>query len=300
MDATPAYQGLARWVQQILQTGLSLNDDLNGYMESTFGRTDLTRILAEADSNEIDSLLELLFYPDIGLQIQYETQWGHIPFTDQDQRAVIELLQSEPLQVPILLQDKTPAMRIDVPDFVIASFIQRLNIACQPPADLTAVLERNLGNRLHMLTRVHLRNVSFSWQPQQVDLMHLFVNRMADHDDYETCLTFILSIIQEFGPQVQPYAFLAAKKFFYFQSLCKAEAFERKRQTSNMETLLLQGERSSHGSIEEWRSRMHRIDRICQALFGRTEFYHQPLEHHLDFQNKDNGQDLESVFRMLN
>ena len=299
MDTPTPYKGLACWVQQHLKTGLALNDNVLGYMEVTFGSTDLALILAEADSSEIDSLLELVFYPDTELQMQFESLWGHTVFSADDQAALIALLQNDPLQVPIHQPSQAPAIRLRVPDFAIEAFMKHLNITWQPPIELAQILENHLSNRLLRRTRVHLRNSVLTWQPHQVLLMRLLVTHMANQDDYEACLTFMLSILDEFEPRMQPYAFLAAKKFFYFQSLCRAEDFERKRQTSNMEILILQGERFAYGSIEEWRGKMQRIDRICQALFGRTEFYRQPLEQCLDVRKSDDGQDFESVFRML-
>ena len=46
-----------------------------------------------------------------------------------------------------------------------------------------------------------------------------------------------------------------------------------RRSAGNMEILMLQGARASHGTVAHWQRRMERIDHIAIALFGRSEVF---------------------------
>jgi hypothetical protein len=46
--------------------------------------------------------------------------------------------------------------------------------------------------------------------------------------------------------------------------------------------MMLQGNRAAHGGIAQWRIQMQQVDRICQTLFGRTQFFQQPDARSID------------------
>jgi hypothetical protein len=180
-----------------------------------------------------------------------------------------------------------------VPSFACRTFVERLNICRQPPEQLAQLLDADDLDDMELAIRVQLRNAGLSWHQDQVALIHLFLTRMQSSSPaIESDLAFLISILPELASGGDAYAFLIAKKFFYFQSLCRAEDFERKRMASNMEIMMMSGARSAHGSIHEWRQCMRRIDRICQALFGRTQFFQQPDSQCIDLQDGLNMQDV--------
>jgi hypothetical protein len=49
-------------------------------------------------------------------------------------------------------------------------------------------------------------------------------------------------------------------------------------QTENMETLMLRGVRIHHVHPEDMKAQMKRIDRICLAIYGKTEYFRPPEE----------------------
>jgi hypothetical protein len=211
------------------------------------------------------------------MKIRFESRWRRERFDRQDLETVIELASARPIRATILTPSDGSNIRIELPVFVIEAFIRRLNIAWQPTADLQTCLDANSRHRHFIRMCVHLRHARVEWHTGQVRLIGQFMTKMPEKaEDLETDLLFLLDILPEFAPNRDPFDFLVAKKFFYFQSLCKAEDFERKRQASNMEIMMLQGNRAAHGSISQWRLQMQQVDRICQALFGRTQFFQQP------------------------
>jgi hypothetical protein len=285
-DETNAQQ-LARWIRKTLAAGVNAGEEIERYAQTTFGATDLTEILANTESSESDCLLELIFYPDTALCTEYENQWGHARFSDDDQQRILASL-SEPAVTSTIQWDRgARRTTIELPASIPVLFVERLNITWRTPLSLVEALERHLPRHRRIRTQVCLRHApgAARWHPGQIDLIRTYIEKMPPASrEYDTCLEFLLSILSELQPDQNHYEFLIGKKSFYFNALCKAEDFERKRRTTSMEILMLQGDRAAHGSIDQWRRSMRIIDAICNALYGRTRFFREPLnvEHFTD------------------
>lgn len=291
---------LARWLGSVLAETIVLSRRVEEYMSGTFGGCDLASILETADSGEIDSLLELLFFPDIEMKVRFEARWGHERFDRQALETVIELASARPIMATITTPSDGSCIHIELPAFVIEAFIRRLNIAWNPTSDLQACLDANSRHRHFIRMCVHLRHAHVDWHAGHVRLIEQFMTKMPEMaENLETDLIFLLDILPEFAPNRDPFDFLAAKKFFYFQSLCKAEDFERKRQASNMEILMLQGNRAAHGSISQWRRLMQQVDRICQVIFGHTQFFQQPNAQSVNLTEGNTVTRIQNVLRRL-
>ena len=288
---------LSRWLRNELKSGIVLTDDVLHYLEATFGIRDLPSVLADADACEIDSMMELLFYPDLELQERYEAQWGKEIFTQQDRDGIIEMLCDTPEVAEIALPDTDDKISIPVPDFASRTFVQRLNICWHPPAQLLQLLNQKSFGEIGVKTCVQLRNARIAWHKNQVALISLFLAKMpAASETFAPDLDFLISILSELAIDGDAYAFLIGKKFFYFKSLCSADDYDRKRLISNMEILMMSGNRSAHGSFEQWRQNMRRVDRICQTLYGRTQFFQQSENRCIDLQA---GMNLSEVTGVL-
>ena len=66
---------------------------------------------------------------------------------------------------------------------------------------------------------------------------------------------------------------LMTRKKHYFKSLQKAKKLDNQLTQHNVETLLLRGERVSYIDKADARKKIQIIDRICLAVFGKTEFF---------------------------
>ncbi|MBI5062821.1 MAG: hypothetical protein HZB87_04990 [Desulfatitalea sp.] len=169
-------------------------------------------------------------------------------------------------------------MQLVVPDFALAAFVQRLNISWQPCPALSGVLDRRLDDTQRPRVRAILRHARVTWHAHRVHLIDLFLARMSSTaDEFEPDLVFLCALLNEFQPEHSPFDFLMAKKRFYFNALCKAQAFEQRLRSGNMEVLMLQGARAAHGDIAQWRAWMGQVDRISTALFGGTRYFQEPL-----------------------
>jgi hypothetical protein len=284
---------LGRWLRRQLERGITIGEDVLDYLEATFGKRDLAAVVADEDASEVDSLLELLFYPDTGLQLKFEDRWGRESYSEGDRDAIVDGLCSDPPIAHLDLPDTGVTLTLPVPCFACRTFVDRLHICHKLHPNLDEVLEGLPKSENLLMTRVQLRNARLKWHDDQVVLMDKFLTRMPSPSrTFSTDLEYLISILAEMSKGDDGYGFLTGKKLFYFKALCNAEDFERKRAASNMEIMMMSGARSAHGSIEEWRRLMRRVDRICRAVYGRTEFFQQPDSRHIDLQENENIQDM--------
>ena len=301
MDKPSRHRELLQWLTALLDSGLHICEAVLTYLEATFGTADLASVLTGEDGSELDSLLELIFFPDTGIQLRYEARWGDVPFSNHDQDQVIRRLGSATIAVPLTgHRVGGRAIVVMAPDFALEAFVRRLNICWQPDQRLVQILNNRHPRDTRNRMRVHLRNARLAWRPEQVALTCQFLSELPhDSPDLETLLCFLITLLPDLAAGMDFFDFLVARKLFCFQALCKAEDFERRRQSSNMETMMLQGTRSAHGSIEQWRQQMRQIDRICQALFGRTHFFQHPAGQCVDLGNENNRETVQTIMRVL-
>jgi hypothetical protein len=83
-----------------------------------------------------------------------------------------------------------------------------------------------------------------------------------------------------------------------FKALCQTENFERRRRSSNMEIMILQGARAAHGDAEAWRHGMRMIDMICRDLFGGTRFFQRPGQDCLNVEHDKIQHQIQNVIRL--
>ena len=87
-----------------------------------------------------------------------------------------------------------------------------------------------------------------------------------------------------------------AKKKFYFISLQKAKKMDARLEKYNIETLIAQGQRVALIDQADARRKMRIIDRISRAVFGKTEFFEQPVSDEKQFEF-GSPQDIKSIVK---
>lgn len=291
---------LTRWVQQVLEQCIRLGPSLSDHLEATFGSTDPSDVFADPTCSESASFLELLFFPDQDVRLEFERRYGDHLFSEQDEAELVRSMDRAAVTAAIQTSDGSPPLKLKVPDFALAAFVSRLNLTWQPPQHLLEMVIGTVAAEEVFTVRARLRQLRLPWHKVQIDLVERFLARFPrEEEDYEACFGALSAMLTEVVPSDEPFAFLVSKKYFFFQSLCKAERFERLRQTSNMETLMLQGARVAHGSVAQWRELMHLVDRLCQMLYGQTRFFRPPSELTLEEADRSSDQQIGDLFRMF-
>ena len=272
---------LADEIKSVISKGIDLNEDVVHYIDSTFSNptvNELQTILADDANCEKDSLIELLFFPDEPFQIQLEEILEQHRHQDEDKNKILTYLCQDALQVTFRLVDDRRALKLKIPEEVIHQFLVRLKISKHLDANLIESI-RNYGdaqNTNHF--KVKIRNSRFCPSDSITGFLCRFFEKIgSSSNDIFECLEFVLGFLDEIKKDGDVYQALMAKKKFYFISLQKAQKMDAQLEKYNIETLMARGERVALIDQADIRKKMLIIDRISRAVFGKTEYFDQPV-----------------------
>lgn len=288
-------------IETIWQQGLAMTPDALHYIDSTFSNPslqELEEILCDESNCEKDSLLELIFFPDQTLQVQLEDLLESHDFGTEDEEKLSRALIAKRLQTTLLFPAGRGRLTLAVPDWALERFICRLNISKKPDPAIMNAIRLYVPQPYQTLCKVKLRNTRFKFTPNIVSFLNVFFEKMAvEFRIVLTAYDFLLTFFEELEDDTDLYRALTQKKRFYFHNLQKAERFRAHLKSSNMETLLLQGVRIPYINTDEARRRMGLIDRICYAVFGKSDVPETGGSIDLGEFDRENG--LEAVFKFL-
>lgn len=288
-------------VEALWRQGLALSPDTLHYIDSTFANPSLQELQAvlQDDSDcEKDSLLELLFFPDQTFQIQLEDLLESHDFEKEDEEKISCALIAKRLQTTLFFPSDRGRLNLTVPDWAVGRFVSRLNISRKLAPCLTEAIRVHAPQPQQALLKVKLRNSRFPLTDNKIAFLCLFFEKMTvEFTIMLSAYDFLLSFFEEIEDDTDMYLALIRKKRFYFHCLKKAQRFSEQLKSSNMETLLLQGVRMSYVHADEIRRWMGLIDRICYAVFGRSDF--METGSCIDLGELDGENGLEAAFKFL-
>jgi hypothetical protein len=265
----------------IRQSG-RLTDDVLSYIDSALFLRDtdsLIDFITDETDCERDTLLDLIFSPDETVQADLEPLLESYDFSSKDEVVIENRLFSTQILAPIQLPDNSILATISVPEEITTHYLKRLNIANQLDPQLRMSIENGVSAKRCPVVKVMMRNAGLRPHGHQLlFLRRLFERLEDDHPDYLECLALILKVLGDAKGTEDVYDLLAEQKRSLFRSLKRLDRFETLLSRSNMETLMLQGIRAPHFSRRELVQEMTLIDRICFAVFGKTEIIPEPVE----------------------
>ncbi len=233
----------------------------------------------DRSQSERDSLLDLIFSPDLTVQMGLEPLLESVCWSPDRVAALQDQLLATPIRVWIKMPDGSRLVRIPVSDDVKSQYLERLNITWQLDPDVHAAIDRGVAATMALRVKVRLRNHNLRPSIDQQMILCRFFERMADDDpDYLACLDLFLTLMARPVKSDAVYDHLVDHKRFLFRSLHHAQRFEALLRRSNMETLMLQGIRAPHAPQDELMHQMRLIDQICFSIFGKIETIAPPLE----------------------
>jgi hypothetical protein len=298
MESVDKCDRLADEIKKILAGGISLSSDVIHYIDSTFSNptvSELQSVLQDDSNCEKDSLMELLFFPDESMQVQLEEVLENLQIREQDKNGVLDSLRRKPLQVTLQFPGKRGSLTLLLPHEVIPGFIARLRISKHLDRELCAFINKHAAEDARIRYKVKIRNSRFSPGENKIRFLCDFFEKMEPGShDFDICLDFALSLLEELKEDKDIYEALTAKKRFYLRSLQKARQMEIQLQKQNVETLLLEGKRVILIDQADARKKMLIIDRISRAVFGKTEYF-EPLDsggEHLEIRSDQDIQDI--------
>jgi len=271
---------LADKINNVLSSGVVLDSDAAHYIDSTFSNpslAELESILNDDTNCEKDSLMELLFFPDESMQMQLEELLQTLELHQQDEQQVLACLCKVPLHVPFRFADDRGSLRLLLPEAVAGQFLSRLRIGKHLERKLLVTVNKHGDKKDITRFKVKIRNSRFALTSNRLGILCAFFEKIGSKsNDVLECLEFMLDFLEELNDDCDLYQALMAKKKFYFLNLQKARQLERQLQHTNMETFLLQGKRVVLIDPADARKKMHIIDRVSQALCGKSEYFEPP------------------------
>ncbi|MGD8701266.1 MAG: hypothetical protein PVH26_02440 [Desulfosarcina sp.] len=279
---TPAWHPLFQRIVAALKDGGRITASVRDYIASSLFAPDPQRLngfLSNDTGSERDSLLDLIFYPDMGIQLELEPMLASLKCSPADEAALLDGLLNRAIDATVRLPDGQPLVRIRLPDFIKAQFLDRLNIAWQMDPQVAAALEANVSADSQLQIKVRLRNAALPPTANRDRFLSRLFERMPnDSPDYLDCLELVLPLLASAKADANVYDLLVERKRNLYRSLMQARRFEGLLARSNMETLMLQGIRPPQVAASILRQEMRLIDSICLGAYGKTETIAPPIE----------------------
>lgn len=301
MTAEEKYLSLYGTIGEILAKGVTLNDDVMHYIDSTFlspSTGELKALLEEEDNPDRDPLMELIFFPDEPVQVALEAALEALELTEADETGFIRFFQSRDARVPLLLPDGGRLITIEMPVSVRSQFISRLKIGRRLPAEVRKTVESLVEETEKDRVKVMLRKAA-PLSGEKVDFMCRFFEKLPPRGRmFFDSLAFILEFLPETETAAPTFDSLIARKNVDYQGIRRADKFERDLQKDNIETLMLRGVTGISIDRKACEGRMAVIDHICRKLYGKTEFFGE-MPRQQDLGNFNGEGDLDSLLKSL-
>jgi hypothetical protein len=198
-------------------------------------------------------------------------------FTEEDVKRVAGYLSEREIHGKIIFPDERGTIKVPVTPVLLGEFIDRLNISVKFHDKLAEAVKFIASDRSRTLARVRMRNARKVFAGTRLGFLCLFFEKMGSEEEsiFDVCLESAMEILQETDDGSDIYNALSGKKAASFRSLMNADRFEELLLKNNIETLLMQGVRPVSVDKEAALGKMEIIDRICLAVFGKTEYYSQ-------------------------
>lgn len=279
MKSEEKYELLTGEIKKILDNGITLSSDVIHYIDSTFTNpsiSELQSILHDDSNCEKDSLMELMFFPDESMQIQLEELLENLQISRQEEKEVLNSLCQKSPHVTMRFPEERGSLNLILPQEIVLAFVSRLHISKHLDRRLRKSINIFADKDVRSRFKVKIRNSRFSPDENKIQFLCDFFEKLEPQShDFNICLDFTLSLLDELKEDKNIYQALMDKKKFYLRSLQKAKQLEIQLQKNNLETLLLEGNRVIHVDQADARKKMVIIDRISRAIFGKTEYFEQ-------------------------
>ena len=247
--------------------------DVIDYIDSAYGNPSAAELKAAVEQpggSERETLVELIFFPDLAVQQQLEGRLEQHDFTAEEVEAVAADLSDRSLQATVLLEGTGQQLQIPVDRSVIDPFLTRLNITCRFDENLQRTIEEVFSTDTRKAVRVCFRNAQSIPTGSLLVFLQRWLRAVGEDDQLFESLEFLLAFLQQIDQDADIFEALTIKKRTCWRHLHKVQRAEEKWQRANMETLLLGGERFPHVDKDQMRRSIALIDRICLTVFGKT------------------------------
>ncbi len=256
--------------------GLTLDVEIIKYIDSTFGVStaeELSAILEEDAGAEVDSLIELILFPDLPLQIFIEPFLAEAGFSEADEAEIIESIGRREPSIRLDFGGKGGTLSLRMDRSAAAAFIHRLHIQNSPHPRLIAAIDGYADELIKAFLKVEIRNSRLLFSESRLSFLCRLITAIAPATQADAApILFSLDFLQELAQDADDetiFEELVLRKHYLTHLLNRAQDFERKRQAYNMEILILQGGRMPHIDIADTRQKIGMIDDMAWAIYRK-------------------------------
>ncbi|MCP4689288.1 MAG: hypothetical protein GY859_14640 [Desulfobacterales bacterium] len=266
---------LVQTIREIFREGAVLGDEARRFIDSTFcnpSLEELAEALGDEENCEIDSLMDLIFFPDESFQARLEDLLEKDALVKREEAEALRMLRSDPPRTRVRFHDKGAAISLTMPREMVGPFLARLNIRRALDERLLRAIDRRPEENLRRAMKVRLRNSRFDLTEDRVRFLCRFFDRMnPGEEEFLERLDFLLGVMDEAPDAREMYDFLTEKKKSFSRDLRRSTRMKDLLAKSNMETLMVMGVRSPYIYEDDVRNGIRWIDDICLAVFDRME-----------------------------
>jgi hypothetical protein len=302
LDTQKKCELLAEEIASILKEGIQLSPDALHFIDSTYSNPslqELANILGDESDCERDTLVELIFFPDESIQVRLEDLLERLDLNDKEAESVTELLLEKERLTAIYLPGTAKPLILQMPRSAVDQFLARLNISKRLDNTLVDAIHKNVSENAGTLVKVKLRNVRKIPTGPQLHFLSAYFEKMNTSDnELIECLELVLDVLDDLKDNAEIFSGLMARKKFYFKSVLEADKFEAKLKKSNMEILMLQGQRAPYIDKADAIKKMALIDKVSLSVFGNTRPLDQVAEG-ITFDGQNRADDLRNIIKLL-
>jgi hypothetical protein len=278
MAIQPLSHDLGEKILELIQNGILIDDDVMHYIDSTFSNPsakEFAGILSDPSNCETETVLELIFYPDLQMQAKIELTLKTNNYNTDNVESTIRCLSQKKITVPLTFTDHRGTLNVLATDSIIRQFMHRLNITRQIDARLIKTLSRFVEDKTGDLQiRVLLRNCRIEFSDAVCSFLCMCIEKMyARSSFFWEALTFLLDFFEYFDPETDIYSGLMKEKKALLHNIDQAEKNEQALKKNCVEALMLKGVSVLSIDMAAARKKIVLIDHICISIFGKTELY---------------------------
>jgi len=267
-------QQFASVIQAIFEEGLSVSQDSQHFILSTFSISDIREIetfITDPSNGESDSLIELIYFPDEAIQLRLEDQLEATVFQQEDQETLLTYLLSCRGYTLFRFEGLQPVLKIKTLENGARAFLERLNISRHLHPELIKVIDHVTETKQGRKYKVWLRNRLISLRKRDTTfLKNLFLKMAARKERFHEYLYFSLRFLEESQKNPDLLESLLQHKQRCLRHLQQNARLEAYRRDHNMETLMAHGIRVPHMDKQALLLQVTLVDDICLALFNRS------------------------------
>lgn len=264
---------LADILRDYLTRGIRLPPETLRFLDATVsvtGAVDLSALLSDSENIEADSLLELIFYPDLPMQGRVEDLLVAHRFTREDSSMVVRCLSDPPVCARLMFPDERGALIHRPAPAVLAPMVDRLHIFRIIAEPILAACRR-FAPQVALNVRIQVRNAHTSPAEHVAEFIARFLtNADLDADEILDCLGLALELTETIAGENIDLGLIRIRRNLA-ETLDRAERMARSASGQNMETLMLKGVRIPHINRAAAKEKIGRIDRLCRFGFDRVD-----------------------------